>query len=351
MKSLNKKVNADYVMSQRLNLLKILSILSVIYIHSQSLIINNSDSFILERLNNLVSNGLARSAVPIFFILSGYFLFCDGSGLIRIKYKLKKRLRTVLVPFLVWNILFYLLLLVIVTVFNVKFLGLTRNQDILSFNITQHMSFIIGIGHEPILYHFWFIRDLIILLGFSPLLYKISEVIPLKFGALLLTLWFFDYEIYYIFSSDAILFFYLGILISKSNLECAELRISFIFYIIYLLLVVLNSFNVGVFYIYNSMILIGILCWYDVTRYLISIRMVNRLIIYFTPFIFFVFASHEPTLSFISKVFSNLNFTNNIFIAILYLFTPVLMITTLSLIGMLIKLLNYRIYNISTGGR
>lgn len=351
MKVQNKKVIIGDAMSSRLNLLKTLSILFVIYIHSQSLILNNSSSLFLIGLNDLVSNGISRTAVPIFFMLSGYFLFFDNSGLDKIKFKLKKRLKTLVVPFLIWNVSFYIILFTAVYVFSLDFSGVTRGKDIVSFEVIEHVKFILGIGDEPALYQFWFVRDLIIILPFSPLLYRLSEKIPFIFGFSLLLVWFFDYEIYTIFSSDTILFFYAGILLSQYKLEHDEVKISNLAHVIFLVLLVANTLYFGRGYVYKMMILFGIISIYDFTRILMGSKIVGVLISYTSPFIFFVFASHEPLLTLIIKVVSMARVSSATYMALIYLSMPILLLFILASVGKLVKNSNHKFYSILTGSR
>lgn len=51
------------------------------------------------------ANGIARLAVPTFFLISGYFYFYHLKGWSKFVYidKLRKRLHTLLIPYLLWN--------------------------------------------------------------------------------------------------------------------------------------------------------------------------------------------------------------------------------------------------------
>ena len=62
--------------------------------------------------NDYVAYGLCASAVPLFFLISGflYFTGCESQfGLKDYMAKNRKRLRTLLIPYLLWNIFTLLL--------------------------------------------------------------------------------------------------------------------------------------------------------------------------------------------------------------------------------------------------
>lgn len=54
-------------------------------------------------IDNLFSDVLPRIGVPIFFLMSGYLFFWSGLTKDSYQRKLKKRVKTLLVPYLIWN--------------------------------------------------------------------------------------------------------------------------------------------------------------------------------------------------------------------------------------------------------
>ena len=118
-------------------------------------------------LRDLISQDIARVAVPLFFAMSAYLFFLgfDGSReqLLR---KWKSRLRTLVVPYLAWNVLSFLLL---------KFNLLHAYWDI---GVWSTFKMLVGIGNAPFLYHLWFIRDLILWVALAPLWYVFAKRVP-----------------------------------------------------------------------------------------------------------------------------------------------------------------------------
>lgn len=77
----------------------IMSVL-VVLIHS----INNDTK--LERFFSIES-GIGQFAVPLFFIISGFLYFRNIKSKADAVEKLKRRVRTLLIPFLLWNLIYY----------------------------------------------------------------------------------------------------------------------------------------------------------------------------------------------------------------------------------------------------
>ena len=65
--------------SNKFKVLSVLAILLVVIIHSNNVIPIENDNYTFATFNynfqNLLTQGIARIAVPIFFIISGYYFF------------------------------------------------------------------------------------------------------------------------------------------------------------------------------------------------------------------------------------------------------------------------------------
>ena len=127
---------------------------------------------------DMCSIGFTSFAVPLFFAISGYLFFYQiGDFTMEVyKHKLKRRVRTLLVPYIVWNLLALI-------IFTAK--DLATGSDLtypLSLNAWWGIRDIGGSGmnwlgynvHEctaPLQVPLWFVRDLIVLTLLSPLLH------------------------------------------------------------------------------------------------------------------------------------------------------------------------------------
>lgn len=132
-------------------------------------------------IEDFFSNLISRSCVPLFFAISGFLLFNNVSNLDFHTYlsKLKSRCRSLLVPYLLWNLLGVIILLIEKQPFmNSFFPGLAQME----FGIKDFfMSFwaykgnysydFFDNGGLPIDPPLWFLRNLIILVILSPVIY------------------------------------------------------------------------------------------------------------------------------------------------------------------------------------
>jgi len=148
-----------------------------------------------------ISQVLAHVCVPTFFIISGYLFFI---GLEKWRWnnyltKLKKRAKTLLIPFLIWNTICILL-----TLFGViRHEGLVGIQSFFESNGYWHLyldckqwnldrtNWLGGayISTSPHLTPLWFLRDLMVVCLCSPLLYYLFRVL-FVYGLLLLAVFY-----------------------------------------------------------------------------------------------------------------------------------------------------------------
>ena len=137
----------------------------IVFLHSYNLPENFEKNYIYY-IENFITNGITRSAVPFFFILSGYLFFYNFEFSLK-KYfiKLKKRIKSILAPFLLWS-LFYLMLVLLLNLINIK---------IVNYSIISIYDFIYYLILKPIPFQLWFLRDLFIIVVLSPLIYWILK--------------------------------------------------------------------------------------------------------------------------------------------------------------------------------
>ena len=172
-------------LSDKLKVLSFFSIILVLYIHSgfhdtpteiQGMAFNHC-------LQDSISCMLGRCAVPLFYIISGYLFFLNiDNGILSVWDKMKRRVKTLLIPFIIAACFFPAFMV------GMELIPWTKNYvnaDVLfSDNLQQPLGDIIQSlfyktkGGETLwAFHLWFLRDLIIIVTFSPLLYCIKKVI------------------------------------------------------------------------------------------------------------------------------------------------------------------------------
>jgi len=149
-------------------------IVLVTYAHSYGAVAEDyhlltSDWNTYEFLKLLVSQTLVKVAVPVFFILSGYLFFANVKewNLQVYRRKLLRRVRTLLVPYLFWNML----------------MAFKLSPNLLSFSPSMFWNYIVNAGCQtdwfgnehlltaPVNMPLWFLRDLMVVSVLTPIIY------------------------------------------------------------------------------------------------------------------------------------------------------------------------------------
>ncbi len=164
--------------------------------------LNGADLYHIVKV--LFSNGIAQIGVPTFFFISGYLFFYHVSqfDFSIYKKKLKGRFHTILIPYISWNLL--CIPLTMLVLFGEGFSGTSSPDAALEYwnnmkwlhifwDYTSHNdAFTNLLGANilvtgPVLGTYWYVRDLIILILLSPIVYLFIKKTG-KWGCLLAVL-------------------------------------------------------------------------------------------------------------------------------------------------------------------
>lgn len=287
---------------------------------------------------------LSRIAVPLFFTISGYCFFKEDESEWEGWYKkrLSKRFRTLCVPYILWIALYLLFF------WSIAKLGVlppsSSSSSILSYDFyhivcsfincnlptseNKLLCVLLGAG-QPYALHFWFIRDLIVVCLFTPLLkllvysrFFVGEVML----ALLILLWILNMGIeanghYYL---TAFAFFYLGIYLRLRRYDLIILRDAYWLFFVYVFGSVLECIILNddiVRYLHNINVVIGILVSFMVALRLSDRVMMPRLLSKST---FFIYAAHYLLAIFLGKLIINIVPLTDFNLSISVLLLPVI---------------------------
>lgn len=160
-------------LSSKITIFYTLLIVMVVYIHStyQEMFQYEAADFVWKFWGGY---GLCSVANPLFFIISGFLLVGGVITVLDLLKKLQKRVRTVVVPFILWNAIFVLWYVVLdITPGVSKYVNSTGIME--AWKSLPIWESIYNMLTEPAGFHLWFLRDLIVFMAISPLLWLISK--------------------------------------------------------------------------------------------------------------------------------------------------------------------------------
>ena len=180
--------------------IKFLLIILIVCIHASPIITQQVSLDISFQV--YISQIIGRIAVPLYFFISGYLMSLGLEAFTDWRRKIKSRLSSIVIPYLIWNGLYGLLLLILAHRFGVatSFLGL-ENPLVIGSKI-----FI-----APAISPLWFLRDLFLFqLCIVAILYMAKWIrFILLIG--LIGFWLYDFHFYKSsISTEGALFFFLG---------------------------------------------------------------------------------------------------------------------------------------------
>ncbi len=350
------KKQDEQLLSQTISFLRFPLVVLVVFLHhnvGQGLIVGGANVVdrphgMLAFFVSIISDVFSNVGVPLFFLFSGFLFFyhCDEFNREQYYKKIKKRLKSLLLPYLIWNAIALVFALCrflpIISYFlpnldeqNIRwsfggFLNTFWNME----NSVLSHNYIAGDSIYPIDQPLWYVRDLMIVMLCSPLIYYMVKAIRYYWVVLLGIIWLFldPIKLGHINQlMTAFLFFSWGAAysIQSDNFVTRFKRYSFLPFI-YILIAILDTltkdyeFNI---YIHDIGIIAGIVSFVLVASFLIekNIAKPNALL---TGACFFVYAGHDIILNNVSKLITKLWYTNSQWYLLAnYILIPVLVIS------------------------
>ena len=321
--------------------------LLVIYIHvdlistNQFPFITSETTPLLWNINYFISKILGNCCVPTFFLISGLLLFKNGNNSSKDWIvKFRKRVNTLFVPYMLWNVVF----LICIAVFQYKLPGLfqhtklVKDYNALDFifcfvsmdfvnNGVSFRPFLIG----PIDLPLWYLRDLMILIFLAPFIqyllnrfkrYFLYAIIAIWISGVIKHLLFIDFIGFPFFILGA----YLGIngigfsvIFNKSK----YLIFSFLFLTGMQMFLKMDTPT----WLISLNTLIGVCTIIFVFGKLCSLNIKSPVLLMKSTF--FIYASHYLLSIFAIRFIVGVMPQNEFLFILLYLLVPILVVTTL----------------------
>jgi fucose 4-O-acetylase-like acetyltransferase len=346
----------------KLRALSFFAIILVVFVHSynakirfESGELDDVTSNAILFFENFLSKGICRVAVPLFFLISGFlFHLTLNFSLTGIIDKYKKRVKSLLIPYLFWSV-FGVFIFLLLQAFPFSRFFFTRGL-IIDYSFLKLMR---TIFLDPIPYQFWFIRDLILLVLLSPLIAYLTKSTKGLWILVLIFLWYQSPASFGCFSNESLLFFTIGghVALNKSAQFLSPIRSKrFLIYltVCWICIVSITSYLLTfipaekiTIALDHTGVLIGILSVWLLYDSLFHAE-INYALFGYT---FIIFALHEPLLTIIVKGLFYVCGKTTSSTLFIYLFAPLITILICLLCGVIWKRSAPRLYDFATGGR
>lgn len=341
--------------SNKLRILSFIAIIGVLISHSY--FTENNAWTVNAFIQNLVGCQLARFCIPLFFFISGYLFFRETreGGFKKIFMKMHSRVHSLLVPYVLWNLLFFLSIIFLQLL---PVLGSKINTDFLTILSTRSCpELFLFIFWEPAAFHLWFLQYLIIFIVLSPLFYLLFHnkratiaVFFILYAATGIYEWGGN-------NMQGLLFFLLGGFISYIgiNIERIQRRTAILISsAVYLAWCTINCLYPEFQYPFLDMLRLP-LGAYSVWG-LYDFITVNRpglqnKILSWAPYTFFIYVFHEPWINIYKKSITLLLPSNETILLAAYFTAPLVMASVSIAIARILQRHAGKAYSILTGGR
>lgn len=340
--------------SKRITVLRVILIVLVIFIHNNNSNVENT--LTAYCIKTAISEMIARVAVPIFFLISGYLLFMKNEPYLTV---LKKKAKTILLPYVLWNMVVLAMFFIGQNMPYISRFFNDENNMIANYSMYQWLDAFLGLNDQgyPAAYQFWFIRDLMILVLVFPVGKWLVDHAPAATLAASMVIWLQQWRVGFI-SSEAVLFFLAGYYLVKYDLDWEKIDsmclfdvlIGYIFCLITELMLLLNGREFII--IHKIGIILGCVFWMKISRFVVRHEKWYAGILKAAGYCFFVYAFHEPFLTMLRKVWNAVMPSEGTFWQMVQYFGLVFIAIVVSyIVGWIVNRICPWLYGWLTGGR
>ncbi|MCQ2233286.1 MAG: acyltransferase [Paludibacteraceae bacterium] len=342
--------------SKTIEVLRFPLLFLVVCLHSyhDSTIVIDCETPIYCFFQTLLPYGICSVAVPAFYFISGYLFFFNVEVLDVSSYvvKMKKRFKSLVVPYLIWNVI-YLLLRFAIQSFLAS--SLSGNGKLVSeYGILDYLSiFWISDVHNfpaPIDGPLWYLRNLIIVSACSIVIYWVLKKTYLYVLIGLGAAWIF-------LPTGALLnqfiisffFFSLGAFFALYKIDYLDYALKYKFPIVVVFLFTLVFMRMG-FNLYNVFVFEGVVISL-ICAYLFAKSGKKSFFEKYNYAIFFIYASHFFISQSILRLFAKLGIVTDISLSLMMLIAPIVSVFICMLIATILKKNMPSVFRVLNGGR
>jgi succinoglycan biosynthesis protein ExoH len=306
---------ADSQVSQAISFARIGLIMGLVFLHYGAYPNSTVSPFdgmnpVAHQSATFVSSALLFfffSAVPLLSTVSGWLFFKFGrhEATPALRQRITRRVSSLYLPLIFWNGLYLWLAVFLLGFWPDSPLLDQLNIRLLDAGLSEYANAVFAITHHPIGFQFWFVRDLLVTVLVSPLLWALLRYAPYAGMAALGAAWLAGHDLGIFFRADVVFFFYLGgfLRLRKMPLEIGP-RATTVLLALYIVLVALRAMAPLAIDMTpdrpalleaatRAMRLLGVLaCWGACLRF--SALPWGRTVAHYGGLSFFLFATHFP---------------------------------------------------------
>ena len=344
-------------LSDKIKVISLIAITMVIYIHTYYTEGENYPLFMsIQRIWGSV--GISSVANPLFYFTSGYLFFLSIKTIKDCFPKIKKRIRTLLVPYILANSIAFLMYA------SLDAISRTTPQlyNVVNFHILDWFSLDVGkilynTYWQLVAFQLWFVRDMLMFVFLSPIIYiALKNLTANKFltiiTLILLSAVYFTTGLHVLWMAIGSIISLSGIIdITKSEMTKGRTATMYICGIIFLSFVVINS--IGIYELKFGYTLFGVIGAWLLYDKIVKGRILcnNKNLAQACSYSFFIYLIHEPTLLIFKKIPLIIFGNNETALIISFIIIPIIFVITTILIGKILRKYATSAFSIYTGGR
>lgn len=270
----------------------------VVFIHSYNIAQFNSISMWVLEIERFISLSVGELAVPCFFMISAFLFFRDY-GADKIWEKYKRRFKSIVVPYIVWNSLYYVAFLILVHLPFCRTFMETQDVEL------SLKEILISVFCYKYNFVYWFMLQLILYIALSPAIWAILKN---KWGIIFPVLFYIICRRYGIPNHFAMLVFWcLGACFALHGREMFERRKSkkesWIFLLMFITILVVRHLIVYKIpslksYSDNLLVLNVVLLWFSQDIFAFD----KMIIPWWMEISFFIYSAHPMLVDAIKKI-------------------------------------------------
>lgn len=331
--------------SDKLTVLSTVLIIMVVYVHSSY---SEAEQYTVAKIIQDYTSRLCGIANCLFFCISGYLFARDITSYKDILIKIKKRVRTLLIPYVLWNIIFVLWYIVLESIPGVN--GFCNGSGTLDKYVSQSIiESMNDLFVSPAAFQLWFLRDLLIMMIFTPVFWWLSKNI----GWLALLIAGISTLVY-----PWLLYFWVGIFLSTKKIDIYDYWRP-TWFVIFCALVFSGyavCMEVGMknFSIIGSLVdLIGLYAVWTLYDILTNREQIagKGLWKYISGYSFFIYCFHEPTFNIVKKLAIAVFGVHEFSLIFFYYLNPWIMVFIAIYVAKTLQHIMPLVYNTLMGGR